>query len=134
MPYREWVTENNKFQKLEVFKHFLNEPLPPKYISNHVPDFLRQTSSKPLSHQLRNYTWIIKVSVQVTLLSTTAGQKEMKRNHYRQKRCLLNTVHWISLWIYHTISNNKSSIQESITSFKWREKNMQRSFVISENI
>ena len=56
MPYREWVTENNKFQKLEVFKHFLNEPLPPKYISNDVPDFLRQTSSKPLSHQLRNYT------------------------------------------------------------------------------
>ena len=58
MPYREWITENNKFQKLEVFKHFLNEPLPPlakKYISNDVPDFLRQTSSKPLSHQLRNY-------------------------------------------------------------------------------
>lgn len=47
-----------------------------------------------------------------------AGQNEMKRNHYRQKRCLLNTVHRISLRIYHSISNNKSSIQESITSFK----------------
>ena len=32
------------------------------------------------------------VLVQITLLWTTAGQNEMKRNHYSQKQCLLNTA------------------------------------------
>ena len=48
IPYREWMAKDDEFQKMEVFRRFLNEPLPPLtkiYISNEVTENISNSSN-----------------------------------------------------------------------------------------
>ena len=63
IPYRKCIVEDDEFQKMEVFRRFLNKPLPPctkKYIANDVteniskPSNVMETTITPIEKQSMN--------------------------------------------------------------------------------
>ena len=92
------MAEDDEFQKMEVFRRFLNESLPllaKIYISNEITEDISSSSNviettiTPTEKQSINKNGISTYNI----IADNSKSEEMKRNHYSQKKCLLNTVH-----------------------------------------